>query len=146
MGRIKAKLHLRGATKPGEMITRMNAMKMKEHSASAIKGMREFVNEESKEKKHGMKHKTVGMKCKSCGMMHKTGGMCYKKSGIKKTGKSFGKSNRLGGGGRFRQVEHAVAGKKGVYNPAGLAAYIGRRSLGKARFQGLAAAGKKRSK
>ncbi len=66
-------------------------------------------------------------------------------SKIKKTGKSFGKSNKMGGGGRFKQVEHAVAGKKGVYNPAGLAAYIGRKSLGKNKFQSLAAKGKKRA-
>ncbi len=66
-------------------------------------------------------------------------------SSIKKTGKSFGKSNKLGGGGRFKQVEHAVEGKKGVYNPAGLAAYIGRKSLGKAKFQKLATKGRKRS-
>lgn len=74
------------------------------------------------------------------GMLKKKGRSIKKK--IKKSGKSFGKSNKLGGGGRFRQVEHAVAGKKGVYNPAGLAAYIGRKSLGKAKFQRLAAKGK----
>ena len=66
-------------------------------------------------------------------------------SGIKKTGKFQGKSNRLGGGGRFAQVKAAVTGKKGVYNPAGLAAYIGRKSLGKKKFQSLAARGKKRT-
>jgi hypothetical protein len=65
---------------------------------------------------------------------------------IKKTGKSFGKSNTLGGGGRFGQVEHAVAGKKGVYNPAGLAAYIGRKSLGKKKMAKLSAEGRARAK
>ena len=72
--------------------------------------------------------------------MMKNSAMKYK---IKTTGKSFGKSNKLGGGGRFAQVEHAVAGKKGVYNPAGLAAYIGRKSLGKKKFQQLAAKARK---
>jgi len=109
-GSIKRKLGLKGKTKPGQLISRMNEMKT-------------------------MAYKDECMKSE---------GMKYKSSGIKKTGKSFGKSNKLGGGGRFRQVEHAVAGKKGVYNPAGLAAYIGRKSLGKAKFQKLAAKGKKK--
>ncbi len=57
---------------------------------------------------------------------------------IKKTGKFQGKSNKLGGGGRFKQM--VAQGK----SPA-LAAYIGRKSLGKAKFQKLAAAGRKRA-
>ena len=65
-------------------------------------------------------------------------------SGIKKTGMSFGKSNKLGKGGRFAQVKAKVAAK-GAKNPAALAAYIGRKSLGKAKFQKLAAAGRKRA-
>ena len=174
LGYIKGKLGLKGETKTGEMISRMN-LKLKEHSASAIAGMKKFINEESKEKLGSMElapEKLTHHKCPHCGMQHKSHaelkahivthhksqGMCmkcggmhktsahYKTSGIKKTGKSYGKSNRLGGGGRFQQVKHAVAGKKGVYNPAGLAAYIGRQSLGKARFQRLAAAGKKHHK
>lgn len=126
MGSLKAKLGLKGKTKPGEMISKMNEMQ--------------------------------NMKCKSCDMNYKMHSgkdhkfstikkvMAKKTSGIKTTGKSFGKPNRLGGGGRFAQVEHSVAGKKGVYNPGGLAAYIGRRSLGKAKFQHLATAGKKKGK
>ena len=55
---------------------------------------------------------------------------------IKKTGSFHGKSNALGGGGRFAQL--VAQGK----SPA-LAAYIGRKSLGKAKFQKLAAAGHK---
>ena len=61
-----------------------------------------------------------------------------KKSKLKKTGKFQGKSNKLGGGGRFKQL--VAQGK----SPA-LAAYIGRKSLGKAKFQKLASAGKKRA-
>lgn len=165
LGFLKGKLGLRGPTKSGDMIKAMN-FKMKSHSSSALSGLRRFVKEEENEKKKPARRKLgsrmepaetlVHHKCKTCGAMYKTSSDLhahmksshkYKKGGmkkkIKKTGKSFGKSNSLGGGGRFRQVEHAVAGKKGVYNPAGLAAYIGRRSLGKSRFQSLAAAGRK---
>ncbi len=87
MGALKSKLGLRGKTKPGEMISRMNS--------------------------------------------------------IKKTGTFKGKSNKLGGGGRFAQVVSKVSGKKGVYNPKGLAAYIGRKSLGKEKFQKLASKARK---
>lgn len=59
------------------------------------------------------------------------------KKGLKKTGKFEGKSDNLGGGGRFKQL--VAQGK----SPA-LAAFIGRKSLGKARFQKLAAKGKKK--
>lgn len=54
---------------------------------------------------------------------------------IKKTEKFEGHSNRLGGGGRFRQLE--AQGK----SPA-LAAYIGRKDFGKKEFQHLAAKGR----
>jgi hypothetical protein len=33
---------------------------------------------------------------------------------LKKTGKTGGKSNKLGGGGRFKQVVNKVKGEKGV--------------------------------
>lgn len=56
---------------------------------------------------------------------------------LKKTGTFQGKSNKLGGGGRFKQL--VAQGK----SPA-LAAYIGRKSLGKKKFQSLAAKGKKK--
>jgi len=99
---------------------------MKEHSASAISGMKKFVSEEAKEKVDVDKKKSV------------------KRKGIKKTGKFEGKSNRLGGGGRFKQVE-AKARAAGAKNPAAIAAMAGRKSLGKAKFQRLATAGKKRN-
>ena len=55
-----------------------------------------------------------------------------------KTKVSFhGKSNKLGGGGRFAQLL-----AKGV--PAGVAANMGRKKYGKKRFQAMAAKGKKR--
>ena len=55
------------------------------------------------------------------------------KAGIKKTGSE---PNKLGGGGRFKQME------KKVGSPA-LAAWIGRKSLGAKKFNALAAKGVK---
>ncbi len=57
---------------------------------------------------------------------------------IKKSGSFQGSSNKLGGGGRFKQL--VAQGK----SPE-LAAFIGRKSLGKKKFQSLAAKGRKRS-
>lgn len=65
------------------------------------------------------------------------------KSAIKKSGTYKGKSNKLGGGGRFQQMK-AKLSAKGAKNPGALAAFIGRKSLGKAKFQKLAASGRKR--
>ncbi len=48
----------------------------------------------------------------------------------------------LGTGERFKQLESKLAGKKGIYNPAGLSAFIGRKKFGKVKFQKLAAKGK----
>jgi hypothetical protein len=47
----------------------------------------------------------------------------------------------LGQGGRFKALKEKL-GKKGAKNPGALAAYIGRKKYGKARFQRLAAKGK----
>ncbi len=55
---------------------------------------------------------------------------------LKHTGETDGESNKLGGGGRFKQME-----KKGV-SPA-LAAWIGDKLHGKAKMSKWAAAGKK---
>jgi len=55
---------------------------------------------------------------------------------LKHTGKTDGKSNELGGGGRFQQMLNQ--GK----SPA-LAAFIGRKVYGKKKFQSMAAAGRK---
>lgn len=54
------------------------------------------------------------------------------------------KKMRLGGGGRFAKLKAALSKKPEVYDPAGLAASIGRKSLGKEHFQKLAENGKKR--
>jgi len=56
----------------------------------------------------------------------------------KKTGTFEGKSNKLGGGGRFAQLE-----SKGM--SSGLAAYISRKLYGKKKTAQMAQAGKKRA-
>lgn len=50
---------------------------------------------------------------------------------------------RLGSGKRFKALKGKLA-RKGAKNPGALAAYIGRRKYGKAKFQKLAARGRKR--
>ena len=49
---------------------------------------------------------------------------------------------KLGAGGRFKRLKEQLA-RKGAKDPAALAAYIGRKNLGKEKFQKLAAKGKK---
>jgi hypothetical protein len=51
---------------------------------------------------------------------------------------------KLGTGKRFKSLKRKLA-KKGVRNPGALSAWIGRKKLGKKRFQKLAAAGRKRA-
>lgn len=50
---------------------------------------------------------------------------------------------KLGTGERFEQLRSTLAKKPGIKSPSGLAAFIGRKKFGKARFQKLAAAGRK---
>jgi hypothetical protein len=50
---------------------------------------------------------------------------------------------KLGSGARFAALEKSLANRKGIYNPSGLAASIGRKKYGKAKFQKLAAKGRK---
>lgn len=50
---------------------------------------------------------------------------------------------KLGSGGRFKHLAAALE-KRGVQNPDALAAYIGRKKYGKARFQKLSAAGRRK--
>jgi len=65
---------------------------------------------------------------------------------IKKTGTYRGKSNKIGGGGRFAQVVNAIE-KKGVSakRAKAIAASAGRKKYGKKRFQKMAATGKRRA-
>ena len=51
---------------------------------------------------------------------------------------------RLGGGGRYEKLIGSLE-KKGVRDHRALAAYIGRKKLGKAKFQSLAAKGRRRA-
>lgn len=55
------------------------------------------------------------------------------------------KKPKLGSGARFKALAAKLKGKKGIFSPKGLAAYIGRKKYGKKRFQGLAAKGRKSS-
>lgn len=58
---------------------------------------------------------------------------------VKKTGTTDGKSNKLGGGGRFQQLENQ--GK----SPA-LAAFIGKKLYGKKKMTKMASSAKKAGK
>lgn len=53
------------------------------------------------------------------------------------------KSMKLGGGGRFAKLEKSLKGK--VENPAAVAASIGRKKYGVAKFQAMATKGRKRA-
>lgn len=66
---------------------------------------------------------------------------------IKKTGSYKGKSNRVGGGGRFAQVVDKIK-KSGVSTKEAkaIAAIQGRKKYGAKRFAAMAAAGRKRKK
>ena len=54
------------------------------------------------------------------------------------------KSMKPGGGGRFAALKKKL-GKKGVKNPAALAAHIGRKKYGKKKMASMSAKGRKRS-
>ncbi len=61
----------------------------------------------------------------------------------KGTEKTFeGKSMKLGGGGKFAKLKSELAKKPGIYNPAGLAAAIGRKKYGSKKMSSMAAKGK----
>ena len=51
---------------------------------------------------------------------------------------------KLGGGGRYEKLIGSLE-KKGVKDPAAIAAYIVRNKLGKAKFQSIAAKGRRRA-
>ena len=53
------------------------------------------------------------------------------------------KGMKLGQGGRFQALKDKLAQRPGVTDPAGLAAAIGRKKLGKSAFQKLAAKSRK---
>lgn len=51
---------------------------------------------------------------------------------------------RLGSGKRFAALKNKLAGRKGVTNPAALAATIGRKKYGSTRMAKLSAKGRKK--
>jgi hypothetical protein len=51
---------------------------------------------------------------------------------------------KLGSGSRFKHLKNMLAHKPGIKDPAAVAAAIGRKTYGKAKFQHLAEQGKKR--
>ena len=53
---------------------------------------------------------------------------------------------KLGTGARFAALKAKLTGKKGVTNPGGLAAHIGRKKYGPKKFAKLSAKGKIKSK
>jgi hypothetical protein len=56
-----------------------------------------------------------------------------------------GKSLRLGGGGQFAKLkDELISEGKSSSSAEKIAAFVGRKKLGKAKFQKLAAAGRKR--
>lgn len=60
----------------------------------------------------------------------------------------MGRKARTGSGKNFKALKNKLArrrGKNKVSSPSGLAAYIGRKKLGKAKFQKLAAQGRRRA-
>lgn len=66
---------------------------------------------------------------------------------LKKTGSYKGKSNKLGGGGRFAQTVDAIKKSgKSTASAKAIAASIGRKKYGSAKFQSMAAKGRKRGK
>ncbi len=54
-------------------------------------------------------------------------------------------ADRIGSGRRFAGLEAKLAARKGVKNPAALAAAIGRKKYGAKRFAALAASGQRRA-
>lgn len=56
--------------------------------------------------------------------------------------KGMGKSMELGGGGRFATLKNKLSQQKGVTNPAGLAAAIGRKKFGAKKMASMAMKGK----
>ncbi len=74
------------------------------------------------------------IRCKKCGNVGLTESI---------VGLEEGKSMKLGGGGRFAKLKNKLKGK--VSDPAAVAATIGRKKYGKAKFQKMAAKGKKKA-
>lgn len=117
-----------------------------EHPITAQNG--EWVIQESAVKKYGDKF----MAALNAGQIPVQSHEQYAKGGkVKKPDKpeykgdapdAYASGGKVGSGRRFAALEHKLAGRPGVTNPAGLAAAIGRKKFGKARFQSMAASGR----
>ncbi len=88
---------------------------------------------------------------KKGGMVKKTGAYKLHKGEkvvpagkVRTTGTYKGKSNKLGGGGRFAPVE-AKAAAGGAKNPAAVAAAVGRKKYGAKKMSAMATVGRKRA-
>ena len=57
--------------------------------------------------------------------------------------KKYKVKGKLGSGSRFKRLKKTLAKKKGIKNPAALAAFIGRKKYGKKKFAKLSAAGRR---
>ena len=55
------------------------------------------------------------------------------------------KTAPLGGGARFAALKASIAARPGVREPGAVAAFIGRKKFGKAKFQAMAAAGRRKA-
>jgi len=49
---------------------------------------------------------------------------------------------KLGSGARFKALVKKLKGKKGIYDPAGLASYLGRKKFGAKKFAEMSAHGR----
>jgi hypothetical protein len=66
--------------------------------------------------------------------------------GLKKTGSYKGKSNKLGGGGRFAQLKNKIESSgKSPEAAAAIAAKVGMKKYGKKKMASMAAKGRKRA-
>jgi hypothetical protein len=52
---------------------------------------------------------------------------------------------KIGDGTKFRKLKKQLAGKKGVKNPAALAAWVGRKKFGKQRYAELSKEGREKA-
>lgn len=55
------------------------------------------------------------------------------------------KSMKIGGGGRFEKLEGELSHKKGISDPAAVAASIGKKKYGAGKMASMAAKGRKRA-
>lgn len=90
MGRVKAKLGLKGATKPGEMLSRLNSLKHKSNSAvkktTKYKGVAANPNSPQNyaQTMQGAYSRTYGLPPNSHGDYARVGKMMAKKKSMKK--------------------------------------------------------------